>query len=148
MQGDIRSDCAPLDRLCAAVLESGARVRVLRDPTRGGLATTLCEFTEGGKLSIELEEAAIPVRAQVAAACSMLGLDPMYCANEGKIVCVCAAEDAEKALEAMRSTPEGADAALIGRVSSRAGGRVVMKTAFGGSRILQKLAGAQLPRIC
>ena len=148
MQGDIRSDCAPLDRLCAAVLESCARVRVLRDPTRGGLATTLCEFTEGGKLSIELEEAAIPVRAQVAAACSMLGLDPMYCANEGKIVCVCAAEDAEKALEAMRSTPEGADAALIGRVSSRAGGRVVMKTAFGGSRILQKLAGAQLPRIC
>lgn len=148
MRGEIRSDCAALGGLCAAVLDSGARVRVLRDPTRGGLATTLCEFVEGGELSIELDESAVPVRPQVAAACAMLGLDPMYCANEGKLICICDGEDAQKVVEAMRSTQEGADAAVIGHVSARRGGRVVMKTAFGGSRILQKLAGAQLPRIC
>jgi len=148
MQGDIRSDCAALGGLCKAILSSGAAVRVLRDPTRGGVATTLNEFVEGGELCIELDESAIPVRGSVRAACDMLGLDAMYCANEGKLLCVCAHEDTDRVLEIMHAAAEGAEAAVIGRVSRRMPGTVVMKTAFGGSRILQKLAGAQLPRIC
>ncbi len=148
MEGEIRSDCAALNGLVRAVLESGAQVRVLRDPTRGGVATTLCEFAESAKLGIELDEAAIPVRGDVSAACELLGLDPLYCANEGKMLAVVAAEDAERALAAMRSVPEGKNAAIIGRVISERPGKVVLRTAMGGSRILQKLAGAQLPRIC
>ena len=148
MQGDIRSDCAALNGLCEAILNSGSAVRVLRDPTRGGVATTLCEFVEASPYTIELEESAIPVRKEVRAACDMLGLEPLYCANEGKLLCVVAHEDCERVLAAMRATEEGKDAAVIGRVTEKHPGKVVMKTAFGGSRILQKLAGAQLPRIC
>ena len=148
MQGEIRSDCAPLNALAEAVLSSGAKVRVLRDPTRGGVATTLNEFVEGSGLGIEIGEEKIPVRPQVQAACELLGLDPLYCANEGKLLCIVAQEDAEKALAAMKSLPEGENAAVIGSVSARYPGKLVMNTAFGGSRILQKLTGAQLPRIC
>ena len=148
MQGDIRSDCAALNGLCAAILDTGCAVRVLRDPTRGGVATTLCEFVEGTGNTIELDEGAIPIRKGVRAACDMLGLDALYCANEGKLLCVVAHEDCERVLAAMRATEEGKDAAVIGRVTDRYPGKVVMRTAFGGSRILQKLAGAQLPRIC
>lgn len=148
MEGEIRSDCAALNGLARAVLESGAQVRVLRDPTRGGVATTLCEFAESAALGIELDEAAIPVRRDVSAACALLGLDPLYCANEGKMLAVVAAKDEERALAAMRSVPEGKNAAIIGRVISERPGKVVLRTAMGGGRILQKLAGAQLPRIC
>ena len=148
LEGEIRSDCAPLNGLTRAILDTGAAVRVLRDPTRGGVATTLNEFTEGTALGILLEEEKIPVRPAVASACELLGLDPLYCANEGKLLCVVAPEDCQRVLAAMRSTEEGRDAALIGQVRGDIPGRVVMKTAFGGKRILQKLAGAQLPRIC
>ncbi len=148
MDGELRSDCAALNRLTDAMLSSGADIRILRDPTRGGLATTLNEFTEGRTFGIELEENAVPVRPEVRSACDMLGLDPLYCANEGKLTCICAAKDAEALLAAMRSRPEGRDAALIGRVTEEASGRVVLRTGLGGRRILQKLAGAQLPRIC
>ena len=148
MQGELKSDCAALNGLADAILSLGAGVRVLRDPTRGGVATKLNEFTEGTALSIELEEEQIPVRPQVRAACDMLGLEPLYCANEGKLLAVVSPEDTERVLARMRELPEGADAAVIGTVSDRHPGRVVMKTAFGGTRILQKLAGAQLPRIC
>ncbi len=148
MEGEIRSDCAALNGLARAVLESGAEVRVLRDPTRGGVATTLCEFAESAALGIELDETAIPVRRDVSAACALLGLDPLYCANEGKMLAVVAAKDEERALAAMRSVPEGKNAAIIGRVISERPGKVVLRTAMGGSRMLQKLAGAQLPRIC
>lgn len=148
MEGEIRSDCAALNGLVRAVLESGAEVRVLRDPTRGGVATTLCEFAESAALGIELDEAAIPVRRDVSAACALLGLDPLYCANEGKMLAVVAAEDAERALGAMQGVREGENAAIIGRVISERPGKVVLRTAMGGGRILQKLAGAQLPRIC
>ena len=148
MEGEIGSDCAALNGLVRAVLESGAQVRVLRDPTRGGVATTLCEFAESAALGIELDEAAIPVRRDVSAACALLGLDPLYCANEGKMLAVVAAKDEERALAAMRSVPEGKNAAIIGRVISERPGKVVLRTAMGGGRILQKLAGAQLPRIC
>lgn len=148
MEGELGSDCAALNGLCEAVLKTGAAVRVLRDPTRGGVATTLNEFIEGTSLGIVLEEDSIPVRPQVKAACAMLGLEPLYCANEGKLLAVADAKDAGRVLDAMRGTEEGRDAALIGYVSADVPGRLVMKTAFGGKRILQKLAGAQLPRIC
>ena len=134
-------------RLCAAILESGT-VRVLRDPTRGGVATTLNEFVEGTELGIELRESAVPVRGEVQAACDMLGLDPMYCANEGKLLAVVPPEDAENVLAAMRAHEFGRGAAVIGEVSAKYAGKVVMHTELGGSRIMQKLTGAQLPRIC
>ena len=146
MEGEIRSDCAALNGLVRAVLESGAEVRVLRDPTRGGVATTLCEFAESAALGIELDEAAIPVRRDVSAACALLGLDPLYSANEGKLLCVVSADTADTALAALRAHPLGRDAAVIGRVTG--GGRVVLRTHTGGSRVLRKLSGAQLPRIC
>ena len=148
MQGELRSDCAALNGLTEAILASGAKVRVLRDPTRGGVATTLCEFVEGRALGIELEEDAVPVRGEVKAACELLGLDPLYCANEGKLLCVVAPEDEETVLAAMRACPEGGDAAVIGTVTERFPGKVTLRTPLGGRRILQKLSGAQLPRIC
>ena len=148
MQGDIHSDCAPLNELCRALLSSGAAVRVLRDPTRGGVATTLNEFVEGTALGIELTEASIPVRGEVQAACDMLGLDALYCANEGKLLAVVAPGDEARALAALQSVDTGREAAIIGTVTADCPGRVVMDTAFGGRRILQKLTGAQLPRIC
>ena len=148
MQGELRSDCAALNGLAEKILSSGAKVRVLRDPTRGGAATTLCEFVEGGALGVELEEERIPVRGEVKAACELLGLDPLYCANEGKLLCVVAPEDAETALAAMRACPEGENAAVIGTVTENYPGKVTLRTPLGGRRILQKLSGAQLPRIC
>ena len=148
MQGDIASDCAALNGLTEAILTAAPGVRVLRDPTRGGVATTLNEFVEGTALGIELEEAQIPVRPQVQAACNMLGLDPLYCANEGKLLAVAAPEDADKVLAAMRGHELGAHAAVIGEVTERYPGKLTLRTAFGGSRVLQKLSGAQLPRIC
>ena len=148
MQGDIKSDCAALNGLCEKILSLDAGIRVLRDPTRGGVATTLNEFIEGTGLGIVLDEELIPVRPQVQAACDMLGLEAMYCANEGKLLAVVPAENAEKVLKAMQETEEGRDAAVIGYVTDRYPGRLVMDTAFGGKRVLQKLTGAQLPRIC
>lgn len=148
MQGGLRSDCAALNGLCETLLASGVKVRVLRDPTRGGAATTLNEFIEGTALGIELDEGLIPVSPGVQAACGMLGLDPLYCANEGKLLAVVAPEDAERAAEIMRGTEAGRNAAVIGEVTEDHPGKLVMNTSFGGRRILQKLTGAQLPRIC
>lgn len=147
MQSSVTSDCAPLHELAEAVLATGG-VRVLRDPTRGGVATTLNEFVEGTALGIELDESAIPIHPNVAAACDMLGLDALYCANEGKLLAVVAPEAAEAALNAMRAQETGREAAIIGTVTESYCGRVVMNNAFGGKRVLQKLTGAQLPRIC
>ena len=148
MQGEIASDCAALNGLTEAILTAAPGVRVLRDPTRGGVATTLNEFVEGTALGIELEEAQIPVRPQVQAACDMLGLDPLYCANEGKLLAVASPENADAVLAAMRGHELGAHAAVIGEVTERYPGKLTLRTAFGGSRVLQKLSGAQLPRIC
>ena len=148
MQGEIASDCAALNGLTEAILTAAPGVRVLRDPTRGGVATTLNEFVEGTALGIELEEARIPVRPQVQAACNMLGLDPLYCANEGKLLAVAAPENADAVLAAMKNHELGTDAAIIGEVTERYPGKLTLRTAFGGSRVLQKLSGAQLPRIC
>ena len=148
MQGEIASDCAALNGLTEAILTAAPGVRVLRDPTRGGVATTLNEFVEGTALGIELEEAKIPVRPQVQAACDMLGLDPLYCANEGKLLAVAAPENADAVLAAMRGHELGAHAAIVGEVTERYPGKLTLRTAFGGNRVLQKLSGAQLPRIC
>ena len=148
MQGEIASDCAALNGLTEAILTAAPGVRVLRDPTRGGVATTLNEFVEGTALGIELEEARIPVRPQVQAACDMLGLDPLYCANEGKLLAVAAPEATDAVLAAMKQQELGTDAAIIGEVTERYPGKLTLRTAFGGSRVLQKLSGAQLPRIC
>ena len=148
MQGEIASDCAALNGLTEAILTAAPGVRVLRDPTRGGVATTLNEFVEGTALGIELEEAQIPVRPQVQAACNMLGLDPLYCANEGKLLAVVAPADADKVLATMKNHELGTDAAIVGEVTERYPGKLTLRTAFGGSRVLQKLSGAQLPRIC
>ena len=147
VEGEILSDCAPLGDLAAALYPLGESLRVLRDPTRGGVATTLCEFVEKTPFSIELSEKDIPVNPAVAAVCDILGLDPLYSANEGKLLAVVAAEAAEKALSIIRSTESGKNAAVIGTVTSQRGGKVYVKGEF-GSRIVSKLTGALLPRIC
>ncbi|MDP2810496.1 MAG: hydrogenase expression/formation protein HypE [Rhodocyclaceae bacterium] len=147
----IVSDTAALHGLVAAMLESGAELRCLRDPTRGGLATTANEIAVQSGVGMVLDEAAIPVRPVVAAACELLGLDPLYVANEGKLLAVCAQTDAARLLEAMRGHPLGRDAAIIGSVIGNDGdGRrfVQMKTRLGGRRIVDWLTGEQLPRIC
>lgn len=146
-EGTLLSDCRPLHQLSTAALEAG-EVRMLRDPTRGGVATTLNEFVEGTPLCIELEEEAIPVDAPVATACDLLGLDPLYSACEGRMLVVCAPETAPSILTALHNLPGGEGAAQIGRVTTSRPGQVVLHNNFGGSRILGKLTGAQLPRIC
>jgi hydrogenase expression/formation protein HypE len=144
----IRSDSAALHGLVAAMLQAVPGIRCLRDPTRGGLATTLNEFARQSGVGIRIAEAAIPVQAEVRAACELLGLDPLYVANEGKLVAVCAPQDAERLLAAMRAHPLGRDAAEIGEIIADAQHFVQMQTAFGGTRMVDWLAGEQLPRIC
>ena len=144
----IISDTAALHGLIAAMLESGADLHVLRDPTRGGLATTLNEIAAQSGVGMMLQEKAVPVSPPVAAACEFLGLDPLYVANEGKLVAICEQSDAEKLLAAMRAHPQGTHAAIIGVVQEDPHHFVQMTTAFGGRRIVDWLTGDQLPRIC
>jgi hydrogenase expression/formation protein HypE len=144
----IESDTAALHGLVAAMIEAVPTIRCLRDPTRGGLGTTLNEFARQSGVGMLIREGAIPVKPQVAAACEFLGLDPLYVANEGKLVAICPAADAARLLSAMRAHPLGADAAIIGEVVADAHRFVQMDTAFGGRRIVDWLSGEQLPRIC
>ena len=144
----IRSDTAALHGLVAAMVDSVPDIHVLRDPTRGGLATTLNEIAVQSGVGMMLRESAIPLRGEVQAACEFLGLDPLYAANEGKLVAICAREDAPRLLDAMRAHPLGCDAALIGEVIADSHHFVQMETAFGGKRIVDWLTGEQLPRIC
>jgi hydrogenase expression/formation protein HypE len=144
----ILSDTAALHGLIAAMLATGADIRVLRDPTRGGLATTLNEIARQSGAGMLLEEDAIPVNAPVEAACEFLGLDPLYVANEGKLVAIVGAADAERVLAAMRAHPLGERAARIGSVVEDPHHFVQMTTGFGGRRIVDWLTGEQLPRIC
>ena len=145
---EIQSDTAPMNHLIRSVLQAAPHTHALRDPTRGGLATTLNEIAGQSKVSIWLDEEKIPVRQAVRAACEMLGFDPLYVANEGKVIVITPAEEADVALLAMRSSPYGADASLIGFVRPDSPGRVLLKTPIGGTRILDVLAGEMLPRIC
>ncbi len=145
---ELKSDCAPLNKLVADMLGASKEVHAMRDPTRGGLATILNEFAQQSKVGIRIEETAIKVKDEVRGACEMLGLDPLYIANEGKLVAVVPPGAAEAVVAAMRNNIYGRDAAVIGEVTGGNPGRVVMKTKFGTSRIIDMLTGEALPRIC
>lgn len=145
---EIASDTAALHGLIDAMLREVPTIRVLRDPTRGGLATTLNEIATQSGVGMELDEASIPVQPQVAAACELLGLDPLYVANEGKLIAICAADDADRLLDAMRPHPLGERAARIGTVTTDPNAFVQIRTSFGGRRMVDWLSGEQLPRIC
>lgn len=149
VQGDLRSDTMPLHNLVAALLKKvpGA-IHTLRDPTRGGVASTLNEVAESSGLSIELVDEALPVRGEVRAACELLGLEPLYLANEGKCLAIVKGDMAEEALAVMRATREGKKAAIIGRLVAGKAGRVLINTPVGGTRVVTPLHGIPLPRIC
>ena len=147
LDADIASDCAPLNRLVAAMFAACPAIHCLRDATRGGLATVLNEFAERSQVNIVLDEAQLPIRQPVRGMCEILGLDPLYLANEGKLVAIVPAAAAEAVLTAMRQIPEGQDACRVGQVTAGKG-HVILQTGFGGERIVDMLPGEQLPRIC
>jgi hydrogenase expression/formation protein HypE len=144
----LESDCAPLNGLVVEMMAASKRIHAMRDPTRGGLATTLNEIAAQSKVGIRIEEKKVPVRDEVRGACEMLGIDPLYVANEGKLVAMVNPEDADAVLDKMRHHRYGKNAAVIGEVRPDHLGRVVMKTTLGASRIVDMLVGDPLPRIC
>jgi hydrogenase expression/formation protein HypE len=148
LESDLRSDCAPLNGLVKELLGEGEAIHVLRDPTRGGVATTMKEIAIQSQVGITLAETALPLKDAVRGACAILGLDPLYVANEGKLLAVVAPQAAERVLEGMRRHPLGREAAIIGEVTASGPGRVQMETVVGGMRSVEMLAGEQLPRIC
>jgi hydrogenase expression/formation protein HypE len=154
LETDIKSDTAPLHSLVHAMLDEAAQtsdvgaVHCLRDPTRGGVATTLNEMALASEVCIEIEEERIPVREEVKGACEILGLDPLYVANEGKLIAIVAADAADRVVARMREHVYGRDACIIGEVKAEPQGIVAMRTGFGGTRIVDMLVGDQLPRIC
>jgi hydrogenase expression/formation protein HypE len=148
-ESQIRSDCASLNGLIGVVLDAvGDGVHAMRDPTRGGLASTLNEIAASSKVGMEIDEAKLPVRTEVQSACELLGLDPVYVANEGKAVFFVAAESADRALAALRAHPLGAEAARIGHVTAQHPGMIVARTGMGANRVIAPQIGEQLPRIC
>ncbi len=148
-ESQIRSDCAALNGLIGEVLDAvGASVHAMRDPTRGGLASTLNEIANSSNVGIEIDEAKVPVRPEVQSACELLGLDPVYVANEGKVVIFIAPDAADRALEVMRAHPLGRDAARIGHVTAEHKRMLVARTAMGANRVIPTQIGEQLPRIC
>ena len=147
-ESDIQSDVAPLNHVIASCLKTSDQLRVLRDPTRGGVASALNEISQQSNAGMTLFENAIPVRPAVAAACEMLGFDPLYIANEGKFIAIVGKGDGEKVLKVIQEHPYGEGAAIIGEVTDSPKGRVLMKTAIGGTRVVDVLAGEMLPRIC
>ena len=147
LENSIQSDCQPLNDLVESLLDACPEVRCMRDATRGGLATVLNEFAEASGVRIRLFEEALPVRPEVRGMCELLGLDPLYLANEGRLVAVVPGEARDAALQAMRDHPAGREAVVVGEVEAGSP-RVTLQTAFGGQRILDMLVGEQLPRIC
>ncbi|WP_299024703.1 hydrogenase expression/formation protein HypE [uncultured Thermanaerothrix sp.] len=147
-EAEVQSDVAPLNHLIQALLQAAPHTHVLRDPTRGGLATTLNEIAQQSQVAIRIDEATIPIRPVVRAACEMLGLDPLYIANEGKVVAIVPPGEAEAALAAMRQAPYGAESVRIGYVENQPTGRVILRTILGTHHILDILSGEMLPRIC
>lgn len=148
ISADIQSDCAPLNGLIEQVLSVSTDVHVLRDPTRGGLATALNEIASGSNAGIVLNETAIPIRNEVRGVCELLGMDPLYMANEGKMIVIVPSESSGRVLDALHSHRLGADACVIGEVSSEHPGKVALRTITGSRRIVDVLTGDQLPRIC
>ena len=147
-QTQIESDTAPLNGLVESMLRVTRDIHCLRDATRGGLAAVLNELSDASKAGIEFEELKVPLRPEVTAACEMLGLDPLFIANEGKLVAIVPEKHAESILAAMRGQPLGKDAAIIGKVVGEHAGMVVAKTSIGGLRVVDLPAGELLPRIC
>lgn len=147
-QADVQSDVAPLNHLVKAMLTKSKYIHVLRDPTRGGIATTLNEIARQSQVGLILDETAIQVRSSVQAACEILGFDPLYIANEGKLLAIVRQEDAKEIVTAMQKTRYGKGAQIIGRVAAEPKGRVLLKTAIGTTRVVDMLAGELLPRIC
>jgi hydrogenase expression/formation protein HypE len=147
-QVPVPSDCAPLNKLVAEMLATSADIHCLRDPTRGGLATTLNDFAEQSRVGIRIDEDMIPVDKAVLAACELLGFDPLYIANEGKLVAAVAPADADRVLAKMKQNKYGVGAAIIGEVVDEHPGQVAMKTSLGASRIVDMPVGELLPRIC
>ncbi|MCX8083258.1 MAG: hydrogenase expression/formation protein HypE [bacterium] len=148
ISGRIKSDCAPLNGLIERIMEVSDNIHFMRDPTRGGVATTLNEIIEGNRYGIMLYQKEIPLSKGVASVCEMLGFDPLYLANEGKVIVICDEKDTEKVLSVMRKHPSGKKATVIGEVIDEYKGQVVMKTLAGSLRIIDMLSGSQLPRIC
>ena len=148
LEADVASDCRPLGTLVAAMLAVCPSIHCLRDATRGGVASVLNEFAQASQVAIRIHESMLPLREEVKGACEILGLDPLYLANEGKLVAIVPAAGASRVLAAMRAHPAGSDAAIIGEVSDEPRGIVVLHTGFGGQRIVDMLIGEQLPRIC
>jgi hydrogenase expression/formation protein HypE len=148
LEVELESDTASVHELAHKLLELGPAIRWLRDPTRGGLATALNELARQSKLGIVLDEAALPLRPTVVGACEILGIDPLYVANEGKLVAIVAPEAAERAVASLHAYPLGAEATLVGEIGTDPEGLVVLETALGGSRIVDMLVGDPLPRIC
>ncbi|MCF6154318.1 MAG: hydrogenase expression/formation protein HypE [Candidatus Brocadia sp.] len=144
----IQSDCAPLSSMICKLIASGANIKFMRDPTRGGLATTLNEIVNPQKYGIVIEEQSIPMNDSVRALCEILGYDPLYIANEGKVVIVASADDAVRIRDILREDDLGKDAEIIGEVVGDSHGKVCLKTVIGGTRIIDMLVGDQLPRIC
>lgn len=147
-QAEIESDCACLNHMISDVLQVSDKVRFMRDATRGGLATVLCELAESNKLGIEIDEMKVPVKENVRGICELLGFDPLYVANEGKVLMIVGKQDADKVLETLKSNEFGKEAAIIGEVVNEHHGKAWMTTGIGGRRIIDMLAGEQLPRIC
>jgi hydrogenase expression/formation protein HypE len=147
-ESEIASDTAPLNGLVQAMLETKKDIHVLRDPTRGGVTSALTEIAQAAGVGMNLQEACIPIDEAVKGACEILGLDPLYVANEGKLLAVVPGDAADAVLTAMRAHPLGRDAAVIGEVTADHAGFVMMKTRIGGSRVVDMLSGEQLPRIC
>ncbi len=143
-----RSDSAPLNQMVARMIATGSDIHVLRDPTRGGVGTTLCEIAQSGGIGIRMQEEAIPINPEVSGACDLLGFDPLYLANEGKLLAIVPAESADTVLAAIQSDPYGKNAVIIGEVVEDHPGKVVLQTRIGGERIVDMLTGEQLPRIC
>jgi len=148
LETDIETDCQPLHGLVAEMLKACPDIHCLRDATRGGLGTVLNEFAESSKVGITINEVAIPMRENVKGACELLGLDPLYLANEGKLVAIVPADAADEVVNAMRKHPAGGEAAIIGEVVESTYPVVTLNTGFGGGRIVDLLVGEQLPRIC
>ncbi|CUS86389.1 hydrogenase expression/formation protein HypE [Candidatus Kryptobacter tengchongensis] len=145
---EIQSDTAPLNHLVQDILSISKNIHWMRDPTRGGISSALNELAQSAKIGVEIWEPEIPIPEPVKAACEMLGLDPLYVANEGKLIVVVSPEDAEKVLETMQNNPFGKEARIIGEITEEHPGVVLMKTIIGGKRVVDMLAGEQLPRIC
>jgi hydrogenase expression/formation protein HypE len=147
-QTSVQSDTAPLNHMVAAMLGASRGIHALRDPTRGGLGTALNEIAEKSAVGVKIYEERIPVKAEVAGLCELLGLDPLYLANEGKLIAFVAPEEAEAVLQTMRTDSYGGEATVIGEVVAEHPGKVLMQTRIGGTRIVDMLSGEQLPRIC